>query len=203
METVLALLYALVSVPSMSCVSFFDLRTGSTFTDWVCVLQPNFFSFLKLCVVFFSWLVCSLAACWFVNIESKALSFHTSLRFLLPPLGSFPILCFISVHGDLRTYHLSRHISRQDWHSRFDLLSPFIKRTRTWWDPCHSQPAHFKSHLANTKVSRKLAGQNDYFNGLSPSALSHDVHNSIFRYLVNILLRSCLWSDSRDFDLCE
>jgi hypothetical protein len=50
----------------------------------------------------------TLTACYFANMEAKDLSFPTSLRFFLPPSGSIPTLCFISVHG-VHLHHV--HIS--------------------------------------------------------------------------------------------
>ena len=49
----------------------------------------------------------ALTACCFANMDANQLSFPTSLRFLLPPSGSFPTLRFISVHG----VHLHVHIT--------------------------------------------------------------------------------------------
>jgi hypothetical protein len=72
-----------------------------------------------------------LAVCSFWNMEAKGDSFPTSLGFLLPPSGSFPTWCCLSVHGvHLHLVH-TRHPPRG--HFRFDFSSPLfiIKRART------------------------------------------------------------------------
>jgi hypothetical protein len=85
------------------------------------------------CILLLLSFFMALAACCFANIENKELSFPTSLRFLLPPSGSFRTLCFISI---------------------FTCMScksqPAFSK---------SQPAFSKSQPANTKVSRPLSGQ--------------------------------------------
>ena len=50
----------------------------------------------------------ALTACCFANMEANDLSFPTSLRFLLPPSGSFPTLRFISFHVAIYVHLISQ-----------------------------------------------------------------------------------------------
>ena len=92
--------------PCLQChvcpfLKFSDLRTDSAY---VASCNPISFPFWT-CALYSSldWFR-SLAACCFTNIKVKELSFPISSRFLLPPSGSFPTLCFISIHGDLHVH---------------------------------------------------------------------------------------------------
>jgi hypothetical protein len=84
---------------------------------------------LKLCIVCASCFVQALPVCFFANMESKVLSFPTSLR-----------LRFIFFLGLLKEESLRPHTYHGD-------------------SPGKSHPAFIKSQHANTKVSRRLAGQ--------------------------------------------